>query len=294
MKRSQSERCSKGSATIFDTDSSRTKEIVKDTYRRAAENGGLGGSGNGSSGSGSSGSGSSFSDDESNYTMMDESYEIRVGYVPDADLGLGCGIPTDLAGIEEGHRVLDLGSGAGIDAFIARDLAGEKGFVTGVDFTPKMIALARRNAKKLGFNNVTFIDGDIEALPIPDDSVDVVVSNCVLNLVPDKEAAFREMARVIAPGGHFCISDIVCRGHIPDAVRQAAERYAGCVAGALDEKDYLRKLKDAGFENVTVLKEREIQIPLSILEGVLGCATRSTADAGGAIVSITVRGDKPV
>jgi ubiquinone/menaquinone biosynthesis C-methylase UbiE len=178
---------------------------------------------------------------------MDDTYDGKDGYVQDADLGLGCGIPTDVAGIETGHRVLDLGSGAGIDAFIARELVGDTGQVTGVDFTPEMVDLARTNNTKLGFENVEFLHGDIEQLPILDAQFDVVVSNCVLNLVPNKKQAFREMARVLSPGGHFCISDVVTRGELPDSVRRSAELYAGCVAGAMDQEEYITLLQEAGL-----------------------------------------------
>jgi arsenite methyltransferase len=244
------------------------KDVVRSTYSKAAQ-----------SGTGC-GCGCSTLDDPG--VFMDESYGGQEGYVEDADLGLGCGIPTDVAGIEAGHRVLDLGSGAGIDAFIARELAGDGGHVTGVDFTPEMVELARVNKAKLGYENVDFLHGDIEQLPLGDDQIDVVVSNCVLNLVPDKEKAFREMARVLTPGGHFCISDVVTRGDLPENVRRSAELYAGCVAGAMDQDEYVSLLQQAGFENVTILKERDVRVPDLALESY-----------DGAVVSITIRGDLP-
>lgn len=147
--------------------------------------------------------------------MIGDAYDGVEGYVPDADLGLGCGLPVEHAGLAEGQTVLDLGAGAGLDAFVARRIVGEGGLVLGVDFTPEMVEKARANAAKLGYANVRFEHGDIEALPLAEASVDVVISNCVLNLVPDKARAFAEMARVLRPGGHFCVSDVVTRGDLP-------------------------------------------------------------------------------
>jgi SAM-dependent methyltransferase len=165
--------------------------------------------------------------------IFSDDYSALKGYNPDADLGLGCGLPTQFAGINPGDTVLDLGSGAGNDCFVARHETGADGRVIGVDFTPEMIAKAKANAAKLGFQNVEFRQGDIEALPLTSNIVDVVVSNCVLNLVPDKRKAFSEVLRVLKPNGHFSISDVVLRGELPDQLQQAAEMYAGCVSGAL-------------------------------------------------------------
>lgn len=215
--------------------------------------------------------------------MIGDAYQGVAGYVADADLQLGCGLPVEHAGLEPGLTVLDLGSGAGLDAFVARRIVGDSGRVLGVDFTPEMVAKARANAAKLGYDNVRFEQGDIESLPFEDASVDVVISNCVLNLVPDKTRAFAEMARVLRPGGHFCISDVVTRGELPAAARASAELYAGCIAGALDESDYLGRLRAAGFEGVAIVVARPIPLP----EGLLA------ADAGAALWSVTVRGTRP-
>lgn len=199
------------------------------------------------------------------YTIMSESYAALPGYNADADLGLGCGLPTEFANIKPGDTVLDLGSGAGNDCFVARAETGESGKVIGVDFTPAMIALARRNAEKLGFNNVEFRQGDIEDLPLSDSSVDVVVSNCVLNLAPDKPKVFAEIMRTLRPGGHFSISDIVLVGDLPEALLQSAEMYAGCVAGAIQMEAYLDIIRQAGFEHIKILKQKPILIPDHIL-----------------------------
>jgi arsenite methyltransferase len=226
-------------------------------------------------------------------TMIGDDYDGVEGYVAEADLQLGCGVPTDLAGIERGDAVLDLGSGAGLDVFTARHIAGLDGRIVGVDFTPEMIRKAQANAAALGFDNVTFVEGDIENLPLDDDQFDVVISNCVLNLVPDKPTAFAEMMRVLRPGGHFCVSDIITRGVLPDAVRRSAEMYAGCVGGAIEETDYLTMLRDAGFEHVEVLRRKTIDVPD---EALLKRASADEVNAfrdGGAIESITVRGERP-
>ena len=215
--------------------------------------------------------------------MIGDAYDGVEGYVADADLKLGCGLPVEHAGLAPGQTVLDLGAGAGLDAFVARRIVGEAGRVLGVDFTPEMVEKARANAAKLGYGNVAFEHGDIESLPFADASVDVVISNCVLNLVPDKARAFAEMARVLRPGGHFCVSDVVTRGDLPDAVRDSAELYAGCVAGALDESDYLGLLREAGFEAVEVVQARPIALPGSLLP--------DAADVP--LWSVTVRGTRP-
>lgn len=154
------------------------------------------------------------------YTIFSESYDTLEGYNPDADLGLGCGIPTQFAGIKQGDHVLDLGSGAGNDCFVARAIVGETGKVTGLDFTDAMLAKATENANKLGFTNVEFIKGDIEEMPLPDNTFDVIVSNCVLNLVPDKNKAFAQMLRVLKPSGHFCVSDVVIKATCPKNSRK--------------------------------------------------------------------------
>lgn len=226
--------------------------------------------------------------------FIGDDYAAVDGYVADADLGLGCGVPTDLAELAPGQTVLDLGSGAGIDAFVARRVVGETGRVIGVDMTPEMVAKARANAAALGYANVDFRLGEIEALPVETASVDVVVSNCVLNLVPDKAAAFAEAFRVLRPGGHLCVSDVVTRGALPDAVRRSAELYAGCVAGAIDEADYLARLRAAGFTGVEVRAAREIAVPDDALAGVLDDVAVAALRASGAgLWSVTVFARSP-
>ncbi len=259
----------------------RLKEIVRERYARAAtENDGCG-------------CGCSGDTDDPEYSFVGEEYGSRQGYAPEADLGLGCGVPTDIAGINKGDTVLDLGSGAGIDAFIARELVGEEGEVIGIDFTPEMIQKATENAEKLGYTNVRFLQGDIENLPVPQRSIDVVISNCVLNLVPDKQKAFAQMFRILKPGGHFTVSDIVVQGELPERLRDSAALYAGCISGAIDHEDYLALLRAAGFSDVQVARERMIDIPDSVL---LQLATREEVHAfrdSGGIASITVTGVRP-
>lgn len=228
------------------------------------------------------------------YNIMSDDYTQMEGYNPDADLGLGCGLPTQFAKIKKGDVVIDLGSGAGNDAFIARAETGEAGKVIGIDFTSAMIAKARANAEKLGFNNVEFREGDIEKMPVIANIADVIVSNCVLNLVPNKAAVFKEIYRVLKPGGHFSISDVVLIGALPDALRSDAEMYAGCVAGAIQKYEYLKLIADTGFENLTVQKEKAIVIPDDILTKYLddaGLEKFKNGDTG--IFSITVFAAKP-
>lgn len=200
------------------------------------------------------------------YTIMSDDYSKLEGYVADADLGLGCGLPTAFAQIKEGDTVVDLGSGAGNDAFIARKITGNKGRVIGIDFTEAMIAKARENAEKLNFNNVEFRQGDIESMPITSNIADVIVSNCVLNLVPNKHKVFSEIYRVLKPGGHFSISDIVLNGELPKKWRDVAALYAGCVSGAIQKDEYLGIIKEAGFADITLQKEKEIVLPDEILQ----------------------------
>lgn len=196
---------------------------------------------------------------------MTVGYDELKGYVADADLGLGCGLPTQFAQIKPGDVVVDLGSGAGNDCFVARAETGETGRVIGLDMTPAMIDRARLNTKTLGFTNVDFVYGDIEDMPLADNLADVVVSNCVMNLVPDKQKAFNETYRILKPGGHFSISDIVLKGELPAGLQLDAELYVGCVGGAIQKEDYLQVVQDAGFKNITVQKEREIALPDSVL-----------------------------
>jgi SAM-dependent methyltransferase len=212
----------------------------------------------------------------------------------EADLNLGCGRPTQYADLQPGERVLDLGSGAGMDAFVARRDVGTEGHVHGVDITEEMVTKARTNADKLGHENVTFAVGDIEALPVEDDSFDVALSNCVLNLVPDKAQAFAEIARVLRPGGRFAISDIVRVGTLPDPLREAAELHVGCVAGAMERADYLALIREAGFEDVMVGAEKTVDLPDALLEKHLDPdARRAFQEDGGTIQSITVTGRSP-
>jgi len=257
------------------------KDIVRERYARAANAG--------------DGCGCGCSDDkyDPTFTYVSERYARLEGYEPDADLGLGCGVPTDLARIQEGDVVLDLGSGAGIDAFIARRQTGSSGAVIGVDFTPDMIARARENAARLGLENVRFVEGDIEDLPIESESVDVILSNCVLNLVPRKQIAFGEMHRVLRPGGHFAVSDIVINGRLPDRLRESAALYAGCVSGAIERKDYLHLLRIAGFVDVEVSRERPIEIADDILYAMADADEVAAFKASGGIASITVTGTRP-
>ncbi len=228
------------------------------------------------------------------YNIMMDDYSQTQGYVPDADLGLGCGLPTQFAQIKQGDVVIDLGSGAGNDCFVARHETGPEGKVIGIDFTPEMIQKARKNAENLGFHNVEFRQGDIEHMPINDNLADVVVSNCVLNLVPDKPAVIREIFRVLKPGGHFSISDVVLKGELPQALRQDAEMYAGCIAGAIQMDDYLQYIQEAGFDKPIVQKQKPIQIPDDILEKYLDAQALLAFKHGGTgIFSITVFAQKP-
>jgi SAM-dependent methyltransferase len=198
---------------------------------------------------------------DGNKNSMADSYEGMPGYVPEADLGLGCGLPTEFAEIKKGDTVVDLGSGAGNDCFIARAETGESGKVIGVDMTAEMIKRARQNVESLGFTNVEFRLGEIENLPVRDNEADVVVSNCVLNLVPDKASAFNEIYRILKPGGHFSISDVVLEGELPPSLLKVAELYAGCVSGAVSKSEYLNLIKDSGFTNVRIQKEKPIELP---------------------------------
>lgn len=203
--------------------------------------------------------------DSMDYTIMSEDYSDIEGYQSEADLGLGCGLPTEFANISKGNTIIDLGSGAGNDAFIARSIAGEEGKVIGLDFAGAMLTKARANASRLGFKNVEFVRGDIEQMPIEDNIADVVVSNCVLNLVPDKIKAFSEIYRVLKPGGHFCISDIVLDGYLPEQFLKQAELYAGCISGSIQKIEYLNIIRNSGFTDIAVKKEKKIILPDEIL-----------------------------
>ncbi len=260
------------------------KNTVREKYARIA---------NQSAGCGCSCSGGCCGDTVVDYSMIGDDYAQIDGYVQDADLGLGCGVPTEHAGIKEGDTVVDLGSGAGNDAFIARHLVGENGHVIGVDMTPDMVTKAIENGAKLGFQNVEFRLGEIEDVPVESDSTDVVLSNCVLNLVPNKEKAFSEIYRILKPGGHFCISDIVLHGELPEKVKRDAELYAGCVSGAMQESEYLAIIEKTGFQNVEVKVKKETPIPDGVLRESLNEADIADLRARNiGVYSISVVGKK--
>ena len=230
---------------------------------------------------------------ELEFSMIGDEYKNIEGHVADADLGLGCGIPTQFAEIKPGDAVLDLGSGAGNDCFVARAIVGENGKVTGLDFTDEMLVKARQNAEKLGFNNVGFVKGDIEEMPLPDNTYDVIVSNCVLNLVPDKNKAFSEILKVLKPGAHFCVSDVVLIGDLSAGLRDSAAMYAGCVAGVLQKEDYLGIIEKQGFVDISIHKERKIEVPEQVLAAFISENEMAAFNASGAgIYSITVSGRK--
>ncbi len=228
------------------------------------------------------------------YNIMADDYNTLEGYNPEADLGLGCGLPTQFAKINKGDVVIDLGSGAGNDAFIARHETGETGKVIGIDFTPAMIERARQNAEARGFNNVEFRQGDIEKMPVTSNVADVIVSNCVLNLVPNKDNVIKEIYRALKPGGHFSISDIVLEGELPKQIKEAAEMYAGCVAGAIQKQVYLELIEANGFKNITVQKDKAIIVPDDILRQYLSEEEIAAfKQSGTGIRSITVYAEKP-
>ncbi len=229
----------------------------------------------------------------SEYSFIGEEYTGKAGHIPDADLGLGCGLPTEYANIKPGDTVVDLGSGAGNDCFVAREETGASGQVIGLDFTQEMVFRARENARKFGFENVTFYLGEIEHNPLADESADVVVSNCVFNLIPDKEKAFKETYRILKTGGHFSISDVVVEGNFPIDLQQAAELYAGCVTGAIDKDEYLKIIENAGFKNIVIQKQKKIVLPPEVLDKYLDASARKLwEDSEFGIFSITVYAEK--
>jgi len=258
------------------------KKIVKETYGKIA-------AGNKKSKSSCCGSGCGCGGADN---FMLESYDGLKGYNFDADLGLGCGLPTNFAKIKKGDTVVDLGSGAGNDCFVARAQAGEKGKIIGIDFTPEMIEKAKKNAKKLKFSNVEFIYGDIEKIPLSSNLSDVVISNCVLNLVPDKQAVFKEIYRVLKPNGHFSVSDVVLNGDLPEKIKSAAEMYAGCVSGAVKKDVYLKCIKKAGFKNITIQKEKNVIIPDKDLKKFLNGEEITAYKKSPSVISITVYAEK--
>ena len=261
------------------------KQIVKEKYGKIAEQSNI---------EKSSCNSSSCCGTDMDYTVFSENYKNRKGYNPDADLNLGCGIPTDYAGIREEDTVLDLGSGAGNDCFVARAVVGENGKVVGLDMTEPMILKARENCAKMDFKNVEFALGDIEKMPFEDRIFDVVISNCVLNLVPDKTKAFSEIFRVLKPGGHFCVSDVVLKGALPDKMKKDAEMYAGCVSGASEMTEYLKIIENTGFLNMQVHKQKEIKLPDSVLSAYNDVSEIKSFHAGDTgIFSITVSAERP-
>jgi len=273
--------------------SKKIKEMVKEKYGKIAEQNSE------ENNSSCCGSGPSIissccgTEKELDYSIFSDDYSKKGGYLAEADLGLGCGLPTDFADMKPGNIVVDLGSGAGNDVFVARSIVGESGKVIGIDMTPEMIDKANRNKEKLGFKNVEFHLAEIESTPLEKDSVDVVVSNCVLNLSPEKEKAFNEIKRILKPGAHFCVSDIVLKGKLPEALKESAAMYAGCVSGALQEEDYIGIIKKSGFENIEIKKTKRINLPDEILKEYLNDneLEKFKKDEIG-IFSITVVGHK--
>jgi len=228
------------------------------------------------------------------YNIMTDDYNDVKGYNSDADLGLGCGLPVQYAHIQKGDVVIDLGSGAGNDCFVARAETGDAGKVIGIDFTPVMIVKARQNAEKLGYNNIEFRLGDVEDMPVTSNYANVIVSNCVLNLVPNKHRVFSEIFRVLKPGGHFSISDIVLTGNLPPKWKEVAELYAGCVTGAILKDEYLGIINEAGFTNMTLQKEKDILLPDDVLANYLSAdEIAAYKNDTGRIKSITVYAEKP-
>ncbi|WP_299125339.1 arsenite methyltransferase [uncultured Tenacibaculum sp.] len=257
------------------------KEQVKEAYTRVANSGAGCGCGPTSCGS-----------PAQDWTLS-ESYSKVDGYEAEADYALGCGIPTEHANIKKGNTVLDLGSGAGNDVFVARSIVGETGHVIGVDMTEAMIEKANDNKQKLGYDNVDFILGEIEALPLKENSIDVAVSNCVLNLVPDKKKAYEEVYRVLKSGGHFSMSDIVLQGDLPRGIMNAAEMYAGCISGALQQEDYIQAIKDAGFKNIRITKEKVVEMPDDVLLNYVNSQELETFKASNnAVISLGVYAEK--
>ena len=242
----------------------------------------------------SSSCGSSGCCGELEFSMIGDEYQYIEGYNSDADLGLGCGVPTEFAQIKKGDTVIDLGSGAGNDCFVARALVGETGKVIGIDMTEAMIEKARENARKLNFANVEFRLGDIEKMPVTANIADVIISNCVLNLVPDKRKAFSEIFRVLKPGGHLSVSDVVLLGKLPEKIEQAATMYAGCISGAMQKDDYLKVIDESGLVNSKVQKEKVIRIPDEILLNYLNQREMDDfKNSSTGIYSVTIYAEKP-
>lgn len=215
----------------------------------------------------------------------------------DANLGLGCGNPVALASLKEGEIVLDLGAGAGFDVFLAANRVGNSGRVIGVDMTPEMVGKARANALNGGYENVEFRLGEIENIPAADSSVDVITSNCVINLSPDKQRVFKDALRVLKPGGRLMVSDIVLLKELPDAIKQSVAAYVGCVAGALMKDDYLKAIREAGFQDVNVLDETLFPIDCisydSTTKAVIDKLKANREDIENSVASIKVKAMKP-
>ncbi len=259
------------------------KSMVKKKYASIATGGGSGCCSSGCCGSG-----------EVDYSIFSDDYSKLDGYVPEADLNLGCGMPTKYAAIKEGQTVVDLGSGAGNDCFVVRRIVGETGNVIGLDMTEEMVTKAKENNRKMGYTNVDFRLGDIEDMPIESNIADVVVSNCVLNLVPDKGKAFSEILRILKPGGHFCVSDIVIKGEMPEKLKRVAELYAGCISGALAKSEYLDIISSTGFESVSIESEKEYHIPDEVLAEYMDInALQNFRKSNVKVLSITVVAKKP-
>jgi len=221
-------------------------------------------------------------------------YSKEPGYEAELDLKLGCGIPTASADIKEGDAVLDLGCGVGNDSFLALKKVGPTGKVIGIDIAPGMVELASKHATRLGITNIEFREGDLESLPLESNSIDVVISNCTINMVPDKAKVFSEIFRVLKPGGHFSISDIVLRAPLPEDLKKVPELYAGCVAGTELKDSYLDYISLAGFEAVRISLEKNLIVPVEQLEKFLpGTVVHSLSEQSSSLVSVTLLGDKP-
>ncbi len=258
------------------------KETVKEKYAEIVES-------NKSCGCGC-GSDFTFPDGSKDFS---KDYSNLGGYEKDADYNLGCGIPTGFVNIKEGDTVVDLGSGAGNDAFVARRLVGKTGNVIGIDMTEAMIKKANENKQKLGYENVDFRLGDIENIPVDDNGSDIVISNCVMNLVPDKQKAFDEVYRILNKTGKFSISDIVVTGDLPDEFRKSAELYVGCVAGAIDKQLYIDTIKNAGFKDVKIVEEKKYVLPEELVKQFLPQDEYDMyKNSNAEILSITVFGEK--
>lgn len=241
-------------------------------------------------------------------TELAEDISKKIGYqdeelksVPEgANLGLGCGNPVALASLKEGETVLDLGSGAGFDCFLAADKVGKQGKVIGVDMTPEMLEKARENAQKGNYENVEFRLGEIESLPAADNSVDVVISNCVINLSPDKARVFQETFRVLKPGGRLMVSDITLLKELPDFIKNSIAAYVGCISGALMKDKYIDAIKEAGFHEVSIIDETVFPVEFmandptaKAIINKVGTTMEKVKDIASSVVSIKVHGIKP-